>query len=659
MIAAPSPQPSGAAVPRARSGAAARAALAALITCMTLALGWLPPAPVEAAGEVALVVNGSPVRVDVPPRILSGRTMVPIRVVSENLGAQVGWDAATRSVTIHRGQRTVLLAVGRTEAMIDQRAVALDVAPVILGGRTLVPLRFVGEALGAQVAWDDATRTVRVSPGSIALTNVTVHPDPDRGRVRLHLSGPAEAQVTALDGTANAPPRVIVDLAETESLLAEPEFPVGLAGVVRGRVEPHPSDPSTTRLILELDQATAYRMTRADNGRDVVLEFPYRITSIRYAYAEDGQAVVIEANGPVQPRASTLADPPRIAVDLPGTTVDPRLPGTLEINEGAIRRVRSAQFDRDTVRTVIDLTAARGYTLRTFHNLAVVYPHRRVTGLDVGTEGGRLRLEIDGDLGLGYRVSADGGGGRVVIPYAVADLPRDQTAFTHPVLGRVQVRDIELEGAPAVEVRFEGGADSGLQVVSRPGTSVVVEMTRPLLAGRTIVIDAGHGGKDPGSISLSGIFEKQLVLQIARLTEKVLTDAGARVIMIRTEDRFIDLYDRAGMANATGADAFVSIHANAYHNQSLHGTETYHYPGSDSGRRLAQLLHREMLAALKQPDRGVRAADFVVLRETRMPAALVEAAYLTHPDGERLLTDPDGQMAVAQAIYRALVAFFQ
>lgn len=536
-----------------------------LAAAVWLGLGWFAPPAAAGATEVALVVNGSPVRADVPPRILSGRTMVPIRIVSENLGAQVDWDAASRSIAIRRGQRRVHLAVGQTEAVIDERPVALDVAPVILDGRTLVPLRFVGEALGAEVAWDEASRTVSVRPGQHGLTDVSVHPDSDRGRLRLHLSGAAEVQVTAVDGGSGGRPQIIVDLSHTETLLAQPEFPVGLAGVVRGRVGPHPADPTTLRVVLELEQAVPYRMARADNGRDVVLEFPYRVTGVRHVQDQDGQAVFIEANGPVSPRSSTLSDPPRIVIDLPGTTAGPGLSPSLDVGEGVVRRVRAAQFDHDTVRVVVDLTQDVDYTVQPVHHGVVIKTRR-------------------------------------------------------------------------------------------PGN---VEPWGPVLAGRTIVIDAGHGGKDPGSTSHSGIHEKHIVLQMAQLTAQVLTEAGARVVMIRSDDRFIDLYDRAHMANTSGGHAFISIHANAYHNSSLHGTETYYYPGSVPGQRLAQLLHRELLAALGLPDRGVRSADFVVLRETRMPAALVEAAYITHPEGERLLTDPQGQMAVAQAILRALVAFFQ
>lgn len=546
------------------------AALLAWAALLWAALGWAWSPPADAAVDVALVINGSPVRADVPPRIISGRTLVPIRIVSENLGARVDWDPADRSVAIQRGQRRVHLTVGEPEAYIDQQAVTLDVPPVILDGRTMVPLRFVGEALGAHVDWDEASRTVTVMPRQHMLTGVSVHPDPDRGRVRLHLSGAVDVRVTAVEGRDGGA-RIFVDLPGTEALLARPEFPVGLAGVARGRVEPHPNDEGTLRVILELEQPMPYQVSSSGDGREVVLEFPYQVTGIHHARESGVHQVFIETNGPVEPQVSTLPDPPRIVVDLPGTTAGPRLSSRVDVGRGVIQRIRAAQHDRDVVRVVLDLTEAAGYSVQA------------------------------------------------------------------------------MPGGVLVTVRGAGGQEDPQEPAQSPA--------RPL-AGRTIIVDAGHGGKDPGARSASGIYEKHIVLDLARRTAQVLEEAGARVVMIRSDDRFIDLYERAAMANSAGGDAFISIHANAYQNASLQGTETYYHVTDPQGKRLAELLHREMLKALGLPDRRLDSADFVVLRETRMPAALVEAAYITNPAGERLLTSAEGREAVAQAILRALIAFF-
>ena len=130
--------------------------------------------------------------------------------------------------------------------------------------------------------------------------------------------------------------------------------------------------------------------------------------------------------------------------------------------------------------------------------------------------------------------------------------------------------------------------------------------------GRLVVVDPGHGGRDPGSTS-GRVYEKHLTLTTARELADLLTAVGARVLLTRTGDVEVDKYDRAYMANDAGADVFVSIHFNAFIRADMAGTETYHHPTSDEGGRLARLVHEALQRELGRPDRGVREADFVVL----------------------------------------------
>jgi hypothetical protein len=117
-------------------------------------------------GSTSYRKNGVAMTLDVPPFIRSGRTLVPVRAISEGLGARVQWDAATRTVTVSfdvlNGTRIVKMTIGEMDYQIDGKHARMDVAPTIVGGRTFVPLRAVSEALGAQVDWNAATRTVLI-----------------------------------------------------------------------------------------------------------------------------------------------------------------------------------------------------------------------------------------------------------------------------------------------------------------------------------------------------------------------------------------------------------------------------------------------------------------------------------------------------------------
>ncbi|MBP2016790.1 hypothetical protein J2Z79_000163 [Symbiobacterium terraclitae] len=131
---------------------------------LPLLLLWLLslPLPALADAPVRLVINGVEIRPDVPPMIQDGRTLVPIRFLAEPLGFAVAWDGDTGTVTLS-GPKVIQLTVGRDEAVVDGAAVVLDAPAVNVGGRVLIPLRFVAEQLGAEVGWDGESRTVAVS----------------------------------------------------------------------------------------------------------------------------------------------------------------------------------------------------------------------------------------------------------------------------------------------------------------------------------------------------------------------------------------------------------------------------------------------------------------------------------------------------------------
>ena len=147
----------------------------------------------------------------------------------------------------------------------------------------------------------------------------------------------------------------------------------------------------------------------------------------------------------------------------------------------------------------------------------------------------------------------------------------------------------------------------------------------------TVVIDPGHGRRQPGA-HYSGVSEKEINLSVALKLENLLTARGYQVVMTRSDDTGIGLYERAELANASGADLFVSLHSNAMVNApNFQGILTYHYPSDSSGAELAQSIQTAVCQATGGADRGVRSADFVVLRETDMSAALVEMGYMSSP----------------------------
>ena len=189
-----------------------------------------------------------------------------------------------------------------------------------------------------------------------------------------------------------------------------------------------------------------------------------------------------------------------------------------------------------------------------------------------------------------------------------------------------------------------------------------VDLSKNPFKDRVIVIDPGHGGSDPGATGVTGLKEKLVNLAVAEILEDLLKEAGARVIMTRSGDYYVSNRKRVELANVENADAFVSIHANAYSNHNSNGTETYFCSvknNSDAGRYLAQQLQRELVSELGLRDRGVKTNSFYVLNKTEMPSALVELGFLSNPEEEELLRNRNTHVGAANALFKGLEAYFR
>lgn len=180
------------------------------------------------------------------------------------------------------------------------------------------------------------------------------------------------------------------------------------------------------------------------------------------------------------------------------------------------------------------------------------------------------------------------------------------------------------------------------------------------LRGTKIMVDPGHGGSDAGARGPAGGKEADVNLQVSLKLRDKLKDLGADVRMTRDTDRNVsrpggtqreELEARVKLANEWPAEVFVSVHSNSATNSAAHGTETYHSRNaSEASKRMAANINDEMVAATGFRDRGVKAANFHVIKNTHMPAVLVETGFISNPVEEGHLTNPDMQEKMAQAI---------
>ncbi|ATP41121.1 N-acetylmuramoyl-L-alanine amidase [Solibacillus sp. R5-41] len=176
------------------------------------------------------------------------------------------------------------------------------------------------------------------------------------------------------------------------------------------------------------------------------------------------------------------------------------------------------------------------------------------------------------------------------------------------------------------------------------------------LKGLTIVLDAGHGGNDRGTTGARGTDEKDITIKTAELLKSKLQAAGADVIMTRESDVFIDLRKRVAVSHQADADAFISIHYDALEDSSVHGFTTYYTNGYQ--KELAEYVHAGIASKVTLKDRGARFGDYLVLRENRQNAILLELGYLSNPTEERAITTDYYREQATLGIYQGLLNYF-
>lgn len=174
---------------------------------------------------------------------------------------------------------------------------------------------------------------------------------------------------------------------------------------------------------------------------------------------------------------------------------------------------------------------------------------------------------------------------------------------------------------------------------------------------KKVFVDAGHGGSDAGAVGPEGTKEKDVTRSVALQVGKALERCGIEVIYARQSDHYVSLSERAAAANQADVNAFVSIHCNSATSAAASGTETYAYSKASQGYLLAEDIQNDLISAVHLKNRGVKTANFAVLRETNMAAALVELAFISNSYEEGLLNDPIWQQNAAEAIAHGTVKF--
>ena len=401
--------------------------------------------------------------------------------------------------------------------------------------------------------------------------------------------------------------------------------------------------------------------------------------------------VKIDATGPIQAETHVLSQPDRVVVDLlhAALRVTER---TIAVNDAGVLRIRAAQFQVKPYisRMVLDLSEpveVRVLTSPTTYLVTVEVRPRaasaavpppapgggprngsrpaadpapggavKVLGVAFQGSGDAARLTIETTGTVEYRIR------EFVFPDRLA-IDLDKAVFVpvkqdlpvqHPSIALV--RAAQFTADPAVTRVVLTLKRKMNYVVNQSDGALIIDINTSVVGrGHVVAIDPGHGGRDPGAIGPSGLREADVVLDISLQVRDLLTRDGVRNLILRESDLSVELPDRPRLAREAGATMFVSIHANANGRATVNGSETYFL--TPQSLALAQMIQDELGVVLGIPSRGIKTANFLVLRDSGVPSVLVEAAFISNAEDEARLRDPAFRQRIAGAIHKGIMRF--
>jgi N-acetylmuramoyl-L-alanine amidase len=441
------------------------------------------------------------------------------------------------------------------------------------------------------------------------------------------------------------------------------------------------------------------------------------IVSVTRTTLNDLVRVIIELDREVPYHEERITNPDRVFIDLRGIKPAKGLKRTMKFDEGVVRQVRIGQPTEDVTRVVLEVDGTASHSLFALYN-----PYRLVVDCERPGSGSSVTpppLARLTSAPLARTIST------VSVPpptpintrlLAAARAPRARstqaakTPARPPLTAKVTAPDLSQPAAPpstSVAAATRRTKDASKPDPSQPAASGPAAATlqgrfslsRQLGLGISrIVIDAGHGGHDPGA-QVKGLDESELVLDVAlRLEQLLLAQPGVEVVMTRRTDVFIPLEERTAIANREGADLFLSIHANASRSGKARGIETYFLNFAsnreaeavaarenatsertmhslpdivkaitlsdkvDESRDFATMVQRSMVERLRVKNRtlrdlGVKQAPFVVLIGAVMPSVLAEISFVTNPQECKLLKTPAYRQHIAEALFDGIAQY--
>ena len=616
--------------------------------------------------------------------VKSSVVYIPVRLVSEGLGYKAVWSSSTSTMTLTKESETIVLVSDKTNATVNKKAVKLDAAPYLSGGSLYAPLTMVSKNMGFETTYNSKQNNVSINqkkasipkppdtqvpenaPGIANVVNIAY--DDGNGIPQVNISADSAIESYNTYKMSN-PDRLVIDI---NSAAARTEFAskeIQQGGLLRVRIGQLNNNPAIVRVVVDLSSQKAYKIVQSEDKKTLSILYANIITPVSYQKEGDVDVIVVKGTSNLDTSYLELDNPDRVVFDIKGAVFNDLLQN-VSAASNILKSVRLGQFDVGTARVVLDVAPETYFKVETIGNTSKIYlssypfefvQYNRYYNTAV------LNLSPGKEVQYDVSLNPDNNTVNIKIPLDLK-LETKRVNVNDNLVKYVDYRTEIQDGQKVTiaEITTQNSIQS--EVISAPKAKLVkVRFKRKItsLQQLTVVIDAGHGGKDPGAGGVDGTTEKSLNLGVALKLDKILKTVGMNTIMSRKDDTFIELSDRANNANSNYADFFMSIHFNSF-SKTTNGIETLYYPNTPNedytinNRAIADIFHKELLKTTKLASRGITARpNLVVLNKTKMPAILAELGFVSNPIELALIKTERYKEDSARALAVSILRYFR
>ena len=583
------------------------------------------------AEEVFVAINGNKLTgLKMPPIVLNNFTLVPAREVFEAMGATVEWKKDLEQVYVKYNDKLVVIPIGSTKAYVNGQATTMQTAAKIINNKTMIPLRFVATSLGMQVSWDTKTRVADIDTGNISSGDVV--------------------EVTE-ETTTTVAPVITTTTEQTTTTETTTEETTTVASTTETTTE------QTTAA--EVNNISAITFSKGNSYKDIItIEGDYN-PDVSKAFSSDSKTLTLSINN-----AKLVADKGNIDE---GAYISS---GYYYQNNGNVVTVSLNLKDSNMAvdirqlgnnKTTVTVTYASSNSTDS-NNSSSSNSNSSLSGnCGYDAENARFYFKNNGSVNIKNIIESDNYND---LNYKLT-LNGDYTSIfsntTYPVNSSYINNIVVNSTATSTVITFSEKKIMTVLMSEADGYIYIKPVLPKERYSKIIVLDAGHGGSDPGASN--GLIEKNLTLSMLNKARALFdSDGTIKCYATRTTDTYPSFNDRTDLGNEVG-DAFISIHINAAANTSAAGTETYSLYANDQGNGLtsyglASEILKNLLSQLGTKDRKVKSENWIVLRQSKIPASLIEIGFITNSGDAAIMGSDAGQQKVAQAIFDSVKNLF-